>query len=441
MDESIVRVHALVITVLACSAVTVADEGCAIPDLKEPDILIGREALKGLPSDASSVTLDFPIMGALTENSQFGPRQLGSAGHRYDWHRGMDFSLPIGTTLYAPADAVVLHAGTHPNFSDTIVQLRHNSTPPYVYTLYLHLDSVLVSESQSVDAGDPIALSGQGSASYPHLHWEVRNSCLLQECCEMTYTWQSYGNAAPPSTPQLEAAGDLPDLGRILMFSTGVDKNEVDLIEFELQWGGMTLTANLNEMNSLSPSGQGSLLDDPLFFFEEHTRRYAILPERFNSTYVSADYNFLTWGLDGGVSNGTATATDAGGMSAAAALVVNLPPLTMSVSTQLAVLEPESNFAINYTITNNDSVPHNVVLEGISAQSLDLNVVPGSGSIAPGGMLNVTVSGQLGDWPEDIGDIVLLRAEVLSGSFTDLLGATLIDTDQSASLADWSKID
>ena len=200
---------------------------------------------RGLPANGDSITLDFPIQTTITQNSQFGPRQLGASNRRYDWHRGMDFSLPIGTTLYAPADAVVVHAGPHPNFSDTIIQLRHNSSPPYFYTLYLHLDSVLVMEDDIVDAGDPIAMSGQGSASYPHLHWEVRKGCLNQDCCESTFSHQAYTNSGPPSPPQLEAAGDLGSLGRLVMFSTSVPNDEVDLIEFRLNWGSNTLVANL----------------------------------------------------------------------------------------------------------------------------------------------------------------------------------------------------
>ncbi len=413
-----------------------ADDCCSIPDLGGPGV---RSSPKGLPANGSGVVLDFPVTGTPTLNSQFGPRQLGSQDRRYDWHRGMDFSLPIGTTIIAPADAVVVHAGTHPGYADTIVQLRHNSSEPYVYTLYLHLDSVLVTAGEPVDAGDPIALSGQGSATYPHLHWEVRNGCLRQECCELTYSWQSYANTAP-AAPQLEAAGDLSGLGRIAMFSAGVPKTEVDLVEFGLTWGGDARVANLNEMTSLSPPGLNAELDDPLYFFEKHGRQYAILPERFNSTFPSANYSFLVWGLDGAVSSGTASVADGGGMTASAPVTLDLPPLSLATAVQQTAIEPESAFSIPYTLTNNDTVSHAVTFEGISAQSIDLVVAPSGGTIGPGESLDATVSGELGDWPEGVGDIVLLRVHVATGSFTDLLGATLIDTVNDARIGDEWKL-
>ena len=41
---------------------------------------------------------------------------------RYDFHRGVDIPIPIGTPLYAIDDGVVRIAGSDPNYSDGVVQ-------------------------------------------------------------------------------------------------------------------------------------------------------------------------------------------------------------------------------------------------------------------------------------------------------------------------------
>ncbi|MDE5614344.1 MAG: M23 family metallopeptidase, partial [Treponemataceae bacterium] len=46
---------------------------------------------------------------------------------------------------------------------------------PGLYSLYYHLDKLLVETGQMVTQGDLIGLSGAtGLATGPHLHWEIR---------------------------------------------------------------------------------------------------------------------------------------------------------------------------------------------------------------------------------------------------------------------------
>jgi len=65
-----------------------------------------------------------PIDGSFTDFvifDSFGPRILGS---RYDFHRAIDISLPIGTKVYAVADGTVIEAGN--TDSGITIEIEHD---------------------------------------------------------------------------------------------------------------------------------------------------------------------------------------------------------------------------------------------------------------------------------------------------------------------------
>lgn len=393
-----------------------------------------------LPANADDVVLDWPIAGTPNLNSQFGPRQLGSAGARYDFHRGTDLRMPIGTDILAPADAIVVFSGNHPGFQDPVIQLRHNTVQPYLYTLYLHMSGTsTVAAGQTVARGTKIGESGQGSASYPHLHWEVRLGCLNQVCCHNVYGWLDYPST-PPSPPVLSAAGDSPALGRMALVFWSFPKDELDFEEIEVVWGDQVRRANLDEMNALTPTGNASALDDPLFFFEQHGAQFAVLPKRFNDTFPSMDYEFLAWGFAQSEPSGMATVKDSSGLTASAPLDPSFPPISVLVSQELSVLEPGAPFSFTHTVTNTDTVPRTMSFSAISAQSLTLTVSPTGATALAGASFDVTVSGTLSSaFPEGIGDIILLKTTVSGGSWTPYLSGTLIDTSTNppARVSEW----
>lgn len=133
----------------------------------------------GCPIDrhGSAAFADLPV------HSTFGPRPLASASDRYDFHRGIDLSAPIGTPLFAVADGEVRKAGPSSGFSDPVIQLRHyrpgesTCSNQGCYTSnYLHVNSWNVSIGDNVARGQYIGTSGESASGYDHLHFEIRDA-------------------------------------------------------------------------------------------------------------------------------------------------------------------------------------------------------------------------------------------------------------------------
>ena len=89
-------------------------------------------------------------------------------------HFGLDFSLKIGTPVYATADGRV-----------SILKSSFGGLGKYIYldhgngykTVYGHLDKFNVKRGQKVKRGELIAYSGNsGRSTAPHLHYEVHKN-------------------------------------------------------------------------------------------------------------------------------------------------------------------------------------------------------------------------------------------------------------------------
>ena len=86
-------------------------------------------------------------------------------------HYGVDFSLEVGTPVYATGDGVVRY--TSKGFSGYGNQIEIDHGFGYV-TKYAHLDKFNVKSGQKIKRGDLIAFSGNsGKSTAPHLHYEV----------------------------------------------------------------------------------------------------------------------------------------------------------------------------------------------------------------------------------------------------------------------------
>lgn len=103
-------------------------------------------------------------------SSSFGWRADPLQGHR-KFHNGTDLKLAYGEEVRAAAGGVVTFAGEQPGYG-LVVKVDHGDG---LETRYAHLSSAAVRQGMSIDAGTPIARSGNsGRSTGPHLHFEVR---------------------------------------------------------------------------------------------------------------------------------------------------------------------------------------------------------------------------------------------------------------------------
>lgn len=86
-------------------------------------------------------------------------------------HKGMDFTAPRGTPIYASGDGKVIRADNRSSGYGKHIRIDHG----YGYlSLYAHLSKYNVSKGQKVKRGDLIGFVGNtGRSEAPHLHYEV----------------------------------------------------------------------------------------------------------------------------------------------------------------------------------------------------------------------------------------------------------------------------
>ncbi|HSM58434.1 MAG TPA: peptidoglycan DD-metalloendopeptidase family protein [Candidatus Sulfomarinibacteraceae bacterium] len=109
----------------------------------------------------------------------------GTRGGQLRPHHGVEFNVPYSSEILAANSGTVIVAGNdreiaygpHTDFYGNLVIIEHdfqyNGQP--VYTLYGHLNEVLVSEGSAVASQQVLGLSGAtGVADGPHMHFEVR---------------------------------------------------------------------------------------------------------------------------------------------------------------------------------------------------------------------------------------------------------------------------
>lgn len=88
-------------------------------------------------------------------------------------HKGVDYSVAVGTAVFATADGVVSEIQNRGQTSGTSLKIRHSNT---YETFYGNLYYALARPGQKVKRGEIIAFSGNTGLSFaPHLHYEVRN--------------------------------------------------------------------------------------------------------------------------------------------------------------------------------------------------------------------------------------------------------------------------
>jgi murein DD-endopeptidase MepM/ murein hydrolase activator NlpD len=102
-------------------------------------------------------------------SSEFNMRRMHPVHKKIRAHRGIDYSAPTGTPVYAAGDGRVTKAGYSPA-NGNFVFIEH--TKQYT-TKYLHFHKRYARTGQRVKQGDVIGTVGAtGYATGPHLHYE-----------------------------------------------------------------------------------------------------------------------------------------------------------------------------------------------------------------------------------------------------------------------------
>ncbi len=124
-----------------------------------PDGMSTRKTLMKTPIDGARIS------------SGFGMRRHPILGYS-KMHKGMDFSAPTGTPIYAAGNGTVEYAGRFSSFGNYI-RVKHNGQ---LKTAYAHLHKIKsgVRVGSRVKQGQIIGYVGTtGRSTGPHLHYEV----------------------------------------------------------------------------------------------------------------------------------------------------------------------------------------------------------------------------------------------------------------------------
>ena len=89
------------------------------------------------------------------------------------FHKGMDFTAPIGTPIYASGNGKVIRSSRSATYG-RVVYIDHG----YGYrTIYAHMSKIKAKRGQNVKRGDLIGYVGNtGRSVSAHLHYEVRKN-------------------------------------------------------------------------------------------------------------------------------------------------------------------------------------------------------------------------------------------------------------------------
>ncbi len=133
-------------------------------------------------SSSSTLSMTYPVPSQTTITCDYG-----SAG--YSGHTGVDFSCATGSKVVAAESGYVFYT-KELNYSYgyhiVIMHDKKDSSGNYVYTLYAHNSSIVVSAGDYVTKGQLIAYSGStGNSTGPHCHFEVRTpSAAYSDCVD-----------------------------------------------------------------------------------------------------------------------------------------------------------------------------------------------------------------------------------------------------------------
>ena len=175
--------------------------------------------------------------------STFGPRIKGSSDD-YDFHRGIDIPVAMGTTVLAAASGEVVVAGDDRHFPDDSMLIGHcaDAVPPAsldeceepFFTLYSHLSEMLVGSGDAVARGSMIALSGAPPSDFEHLHFEIRHGVRSQRAAVHPLTHLQHDDTGPAEVTIDEVIFDDPEVPIVHGLVTR-PANELDFVRIDVE--------------------------------------------------------------------------------------------------------------------------------------------------------------------------------------------------------------
>jgi murein DD-endopeptidase MepM/ murein hydrolase activator NlpD len=128
-----------------------------------------QEFLQTQKSVLLAIPCLWPVLGRVS--SPFGDFRVNFSSGGTRPHMGVDIAAPMGTPVLAPADGIVTFAGRESEYG-LLVSIDHG----YGFTtMFGHLSKMNVRPGERVKAGQSVgAVGASGSATGPHLHYEVR---------------------------------------------------------------------------------------------------------------------------------------------------------------------------------------------------------------------------------------------------------------------------
>ena len=116
------------------------------------------------------ISFTWPCPSSSRITSKFGDRESPTEGASTN-HKGVDIGAASGSAVVAAASGTVVIA-TYSASAGNYVMLSHGGG---VYTVYMHMSSIAVSQGAEVSAGQKIgAVGSTGYSTGPHLHFGIR---------------------------------------------------------------------------------------------------------------------------------------------------------------------------------------------------------------------------------------------------------------------------
>lgn len=122
------------------------------------------------PETPRAVSMPTQI-ASVTKTASLQTKNLPPAEpEQMQFHKGVDFALPVGSPVRSTASGVVIFSGAKGGYGNCIIVSHGNG----LATLYAHLSELLVKNNQKIKVNQIIAKSGNsGRSTGPHLHYEV----------------------------------------------------------------------------------------------------------------------------------------------------------------------------------------------------------------------------------------------------------------------------